>query len=73
VNGGEKTGEIAAKGWIFERMWCMLQGMRRRVINRVMGRRRERRLAQELELRFRAQLDARTEAAARMADDLRQA
>jgi hypothetical protein len=51
----------------------MLQGMRQRVINRLMGRRRERRLAQELELRFRAQLDARTEAAARMADDLRQA
>ena len=51
----------------------MLQGMRRRVINRLMGRRRERRLAQELELRYRAQLDARAEAAARMADELRQA
>jgi hypothetical protein len=39
------------------------------MIARLFGRRRERRLAQELELRYRAQLDARSEAAARMADD----
>ena len=31
----------------------------------------KRRLSREVELRFRRQLDARTEAAARMADDLR--
>ena len=36
------------------------------------GRRRERTLARELERRARAQLDARAEAAARMADDVRQ-
>ena len=41
----------------------------RRMIARLFGRRRERRLAHELELRYRAQLDARSEAAARMADD----
>ena len=42
----------------------------RGVINRLLGRRRERRLALELEHRFRDQLNARAEAAARMADDL---
>jgi hypothetical protein len=42
----------------------------RRIVNRLLGRRRERRLAHDLELRFRAQLDARVAAAARMADDL---
>jgi hypothetical protein len=47
--------------------------MRQRVIDRLMGRRRERRLAQQLEYRFRAQMDARAEAAARMVDELRQA
>jgi hypothetical protein len=41
----------------------------RRVLHRLFGRRRERRLAQELELRYRAQLDARSEAAARLADE----
>jgi hypothetical protein len=46
--------------------------MRQRVIDRLLGRRRDRRLAEQLEHRFRAQLDARAEAAARMADDLRQ-
>jgi hypothetical protein len=45
----------------------MLQRMRR-VFTLLFCRRRERRLAQELEHRYRAQLDARTEAAARMAD-----
>jgi hypothetical protein len=38
----------------------------RGVISRLLGRRRDRRLARELELRYRAQLDARSEAAARM-------
>jgi hypothetical protein len=42
-----------------------------RLIDRIRTRRRERRLSREIELRFRRQLDARTEAAARMADDLR--
>jgi hypothetical protein len=42
-----------------------------RLIHRIRTRRRERRLSREIELRFRRQLDARTEAAARMADDLR--
>ena len=42
----------------------------RRIIYRLLGRRRERLLALELEHRFRAQLDSRAEAAARMADDL---
>ena len=42
----------------------------RRMIHRLLDRRRERRLALELEHRFRAQLNARAEAAARMADDL---
>ena len=42
----------------------------RRMLTRMLGRRRERRLAQQLELRYRAQLDARSEAAARIADDL---
>jgi hypothetical protein len=45
-------------------------GMRQRVIDRLLGRRRDRRLAEQLELRFRAQMNARAEAAARMADDL---
>ncbi|HEY0387455.1 MAG TPA: hypothetical protein VGC71_03340 [Gaiellales bacterium] len=40
----------------------------RGVIARLLGRRRDRRLARALELRYRAQLDARTEAAARMVD-----
>ncbi len=42
----------------------------RRMIHRLLDRRRERRLALELEHRFRAQLNARAEAAARIADDL---
>jgi len=42
----------------------------RRMIHRLLDRRRERRLALELEHRYRAQLNARAEAAARMADDL---
>jgi hypothetical protein len=50
----------------------MLQTMRRRVIDRLMGRRRERRLAQELEHRYREQLDARAAAALRIVDDLHQ-
>ncbi|MGZ4481262.1 MAG: hypothetical protein ACXVY5_03565 [Gaiellales bacterium] len=37
---------------------------------RLLGRRRERELAEQLERRFRAQLDQRAEAAARLADDL---
>jgi hypothetical protein len=41
-------------------------------MERLLGRRRQRRLAHDLEYRFRAQLDARAEAAARMADELRQ-
>ncbi len=41
----------------------------RRMIHRLLDRRRERRLALELEHRYRAQLDSRAEAAARMADD----
>jgi hypothetical protein len=40
----------------------------RGVITRLLGRRRDRRLAREIELRYRAQLDARTEAAARMGE-----
>ena len=39
------------------------------MINRLFGRRRDRRLAREIEHRYRAQLDARAEAAARMSDD----
>jgi hypothetical protein len=53
--------------------WTILMhspGMRQRVIARLLGRRRDRRLAEQLEHRFRAQLNARAEAAARMADDL---
>lgn len=42
----------------------------RGMIHRLLDRRRERRLALELEDRYRAQLNARAEAAARMADDL---
>ena len=42
----------------------------RGMIHRLLDRRRERRLALELEHRFRAQLNARAEAAALMADDL---
>lgn len=42
-----------------------------KLIHRIRARRRERRLSREIELRFRRQLDERTEAAARMADDLR--
>jgi hypothetical protein len=41
----------------------------RRMLDRLFGRRRERRLAHELEQRYRAQLDARSEAAARLADE----
>jgi hypothetical protein len=40
------------------------------MLTRLLGRRRDRRLAHQLELRYRAQLDARNEAAARIADDL---
>ena len=43
------------------------------MIHRLLDRRRERRLALELEHRYRAQLNARAEAAARMADDLQRA
>jgi hypothetical protein len=42
-----------------------------KLIHRIRVRRRERRLSREIELRFRRQLDERTEAAARMADELR--
>jgi hypothetical protein len=42
----------------------------RRMINRLFGRRRERQLAREIEHRYRAQLDARAEAAARMFDEV---
>jgi hypothetical protein len=40
-------------------------------INHLRERRRQRRLARELELRFRERVDAATAAAARLADDLR--
>jgi hypothetical protein len=43
-----------------------------RLLHRIRTRRRERRLLREVELRFRRQLDARAEAAARLVDDLRQ-
>jgi hypothetical protein len=42
-------------------------------LHRLRERRRDRRLARELEVRFREQVDARTAAAARMTDDLHQA
>ena len=42
------------------------------MLQKLIGRRRERELARELERRAREQLDARAEAAARMADDLHQ-
>ncbi len=42
-----------------------------RVLERLLGRRREKDLARRLERRARAQLDARAEAAARMADEPR--
>ena len=42
-----------------------------RMLDRLLGRRRERALARELEKRARAQLDARAAAAAQMADELR--
>jgi hypothetical protein len=42
--------------------------MQIRVIERIVGRRRERDLARQIERRVRAQIDARAEAAARMAD-----
>ena len=48
----------------------MLHGMVR-VITRLIDRRKDRALARELERRARHQLDARTAAAARMADELR--
>lgn len=38
------------------------------MMTRLFGRRRDRRLAREIEHRYRAQLDARAEAAARMSD-----
>jgi hypothetical protein len=40
----------------------------RGLITRLRGRRRDRRLARDLEQRYRAQIDARNEAAARMSD-----
>ena len=40
-----------------------------RLIKRIRQRRRERELARMLELRFRGQVDAAAEAAARLADD----
>jgi hypothetical protein len=40
----------------------------RGLITRLRGRRRDRRLARDLEQRYRAQIDARSEAAARMSD-----
>jgi hypothetical protein len=40
----------------------------RALITRLRGRRRDRRMARELEQRYRAQIDARSEAAARMSD-----
>jgi hypothetical protein len=40
----------------------------RGLITRLRGRRRDRQLARELEQRYRAQIDARSEAAARMSD-----
>jgi hypothetical protein len=40
----------------------------RSLITRMRGRRRDRRLARDLEQRYRAQMDARSEAAARMSD-----
>jgi len=73
VNSGVPVGEIPANGLDLCSIMVHASGMRRRVIDRLLGRRRERRLAQELENRFRAQLDARAEAAARMADDPRRA
>jgi hypothetical protein len=44
-----------------------------KLIGRIRLKRRDRRLARELELRYRAQIDSRTEAAARMAEDLHRA
>jgi hypothetical protein len=43
-----------------------------KLIGKIRERRRDRRLARELELRFRELLDSRAAAAARLADDLRE-
>jgi hypothetical protein len=64
-----RSGEIPAKSLDFSPADVHASCMRR-MIHRLLDRRRERRLALELEHRFRAQLNARAEAAARMADDL---
>jgi hypothetical protein len=42
-----------------------------KLFGKIRERRRDRRLAQELELRFRELVDSRAAAAARLADDLR--
>ena len=42
-----------------------------KLIGKIRQHRRDRRLARELELRYRLQIDSRTEAAARLAEDLR--
>jgi hypothetical protein len=42
-----------------------------KLIGKIRQNRRDRRLARELEMRFRAQIDSRMEAAALMAEELR--
>ena len=64
------SGEHPANGLVFSADW-MHPDRVHRLIDRLRGRRRDRTLARELERRARAQLDARAEAAARMADDVR--
>jgi hypothetical protein len=67
-NNRIRFGEVPANSLDFAAADVHASGMRR-MIHRLLDRRRERRLAVELEHRFRAQLNARAEAAARMADD----